>query len=164
MPEPLDEALTTSLLLDVLAERRRQHARWGEQNHPPGKWSLILAEELGEAAKAAVEGEWGAYRTEMVQAVAVAVQMLESLYRRQQRLLDMSGTRHLDESSLLPLVITLPLPNFESVIDVAEERLVGQKVLLSDGTGEPRTAYIHQATLLDGELLGLVLNDVPPQP
>jgi hypothetical protein len=76
----------------------------------------------------------------------------------------MSGIRPLDESSLLPLVITLPLPNSESVTDGQVEGLVGQKVLLSDGTGDPRTAYIHQATLLEDGLVGLVLSDVPPQP
>jgi hypothetical protein len=94
MPEPMDEALTRSLLLDVLSERRRQHALWGEQNQPPGHWSLILAEELGEAAQAALARDWAAYRTEMVQAAAVAVQMLESLHRWGHRLLSDDGMLH----------------------------------------------------------------------
>lgn len=94
MPEPLDEALIHSLLADVLEERRRQHRLWGEQNRQPGEWGLILSEELGEAAEAALERDWAAYRTEMVQAVAVAVQMLESLQRRQNRLLGDDGMLH----------------------------------------------------------------------
>lgn len=76
----------------------------------------------------------------------------------------MSGTRLLDDKSLLPLLITLPLPNYKSVSDTDVERLVGQEVELSDGTHEPRTAHIGQATLLEDGLVGLVLVDGPTHP
>jgi NTP pyrophosphatase (non-canonical NTP hydrolase) len=39
------------LLANVAAERARQDAKWGEQNHHPAIWMAILLEEIGEAAK-----------------------------------------------------------------------------------------------------------------
>jgi NTP pyrophosphatase (non-canonical NTP hydrolase) len=36
----------------VVEERNRQDAKWGEQNHSPEWWHLILAEEVGELAQA----------------------------------------------------------------------------------------------------------------
>jgi len=42
-------------ILKVLNERRRQDAKWGEQNHNDYYWLGILAEEFGEAAKALIE-------------------------------------------------------------------------------------------------------------
>ena len=39
-------------VLDVVAERDRQDAKWGEQNHNPPVWLAILTEEVGELATA----------------------------------------------------------------------------------------------------------------
>ena len=36
----------------IAAERTRQDAKWGEQNHSDYMWLTILAEEVGEAAQA----------------------------------------------------------------------------------------------------------------
>jgi len=72
----------------ILAERDRQDATWGEQNHHPKDWSLILTEETGEVARALCEiylqggeGHLHSYLEEVVQVAAVCVNMLESFYR-----------------------------------------------------------------------------------
>lgn len=67
----------------VIAERLRQDAKWGEQNHNAGKWSLILMEELGEVAKSQLEGDRANYLTELVQAAAVLVAWLECELRKE---------------------------------------------------------------------------------
>lgn len=88
---------TGAVLAEIHAERTRQDARWGEQNHPPEIWLMILGEEVGEANQAALEHHFsqfdkraaergprdlGDYRTELVQVAAVAVSMIESLDRQ----------------------------------------------------------------------------------
>jgi len=70
------------ILALIVAERRRQDEKWGEQNHAPVKWLAILLEEAGEAAKAALENEYGLYVQELVQVAAVAVVAIESLCRQ----------------------------------------------------------------------------------
>ena len=84
---------TALVLAQVSNERARQEAKWGEQNHTPADWFLILMEEVGEAAKAATEaraaerqglstGEWWQeYCKELIETAAVAVAMVESFYR-----------------------------------------------------------------------------------
>ena len=68
------------------AERKRQDAKWGEQNHNDLKWLAILSEEMGKLAKEILEGgEQGLGRHgtgELVQVAAVAVAWLEALGRR----------------------------------------------------------------------------------
>ena len=71
-----------AVLAEVAAERHRQDEKWGEQNHDAGKWMLILAEEVGEAAKAALEGDVAQERAEYVQVAAVAVARIECIDRR----------------------------------------------------------------------------------
>lgn len=73
---------------DVLAERDRQDAKWGEQNHHPMQWLAILSEEVGELAKEVNEHHWrekrdtlAKMRAELVQVAAVAVAWLECLNR-----------------------------------------------------------------------------------
>lgn len=75
---------------DVLAERRRQDEKWGQQNHTPVEWIAILTEEVGEAAAEALSIRFGGqmqtrsdddYRTEMVQTAAVAIAAIESFDR-----------------------------------------------------------------------------------
>ena len=86
------------ILADITAERGRQDAKWGEQNHNPQDWLMILQEEVGEFARAhmevhydqgpgSIEGTeaWRAaynekrkhIREELVQAAAVLVAMIE---------------------------------------------------------------------------------------
>ena len=68
---------------EIEQERYLQDKKWGEQNHPPDYWMVILMEELGEACKEICGKSINlqAYREEMVQVAAVAVAALECLDR-----------------------------------------------------------------------------------
>jgi len=93
-----------AVLTEVAAERRRQDARWGEQNHPDGAgpahaaeavrrraeceqaaasgqltWRHILWEEVAEAG---AEHEPKHLRDELVQVAAVAVAWIQAIDRR----------------------------------------------------------------------------------
>ena len=75
--------ISSRQVADVLAERERQDAKWGEQNHPIETWMLILMEEVGEMSKAALENRpEDEVRSELVQVAAVALSMLESFDRQ----------------------------------------------------------------------------------
>lgn len=81
---------------EVREERQLQNAKWGEQNHNVCEWVSILAEEVGEVSKEAVDlhFKYGItdkqteqnrienYRKECIQVAAVAIQMVESLDRQ----------------------------------------------------------------------------------
>ena len=78
---------TESILTEVQEERKRQDEKWGEQDHPPCDWLMILGEEVGEANEAALEhkfGDWpiDRYRKELIQVAAVAVAAVECLDRQ----------------------------------------------------------------------------------
>lgn len=78
--------LTSQLLTDVLNERQRQLAKWGEQNHGVADWILILSEEFGEAAKEANEVRFrnadpAEYRKELIETAAVCIAALDALSR-----------------------------------------------------------------------------------
>jgi NTP pyrophosphatase (non-canonical NTP hydrolase) len=82
---------TDRVLQEVLAERIRQDAKWGEQNGHDFEWVSILTEEVGEAAQAANEanfrsgktrGDYTHLRAELVQVAAVAVAWIEAIDRR----------------------------------------------------------------------------------
>lgn len=47
----------SAVLRAVTEERQRQDKKWGQQNHRHPVWMLILAEEVGEVAKEALERE-----------------------------------------------------------------------------------------------------------
>jgi NTP pyrophosphatase (non-canonical NTP hydrolase) len=75
---------------EIAAERQRQDAKWGEQNHSPIEWCAILGEEVGEVNKAALERHFeyatgvtdlSEYRKELIQVAAVAVSMIQCLDR-----------------------------------------------------------------------------------
>ena len=68
------------ILQAIQDECDRQDVKWGVQRHMPEKWLAILMEEVGEAAKATLEGDPVAYADELVQVAAVAVAALESHY------------------------------------------------------------------------------------
>jgi len=91
-----------NVLNEVRAEREAQNRKWGQQDHNLVEWIAILTEEVGEAAKEAVDFHFynglvksispiekrsiqferlQAYRKECIQVAAVAVQMVESLDR-----------------------------------------------------------------------------------
>ncbi|MGB0428949.1 MAG: hypothetical protein ACPGLV_00650 [Bacteroidia bacterium] len=92
-----------SILEEIKQERVRQNQKFGEQNHKPIEWIAILSEEVGEAAKEALDHHFEYpektesgkqecntelqaqrlkdYRKELIQVAAVAVQMIECLDR-----------------------------------------------------------------------------------
>lgn len=87
---------SASVLNEVFREREKQDEKWGQQNHSPPDWLMILGEEVGEANKAALESyfynkgprepeskdkDYSEYRKELIQVAAVAVAMVESLDR-----------------------------------------------------------------------------------
>jgi len=70
------------ILKEIKKERVKQDNKWGEQNHSPSDWLMILGEEVGEVNKAALEAKFGGgtlieYRKELIQVAAVAVAMIE---------------------------------------------------------------------------------------
>ena len=75
-------------LVDILAERARQNAKWGEQNHDIYIWMAILVEEVGELAEAILhtsmvspEGGMDKVREETIHVAAVALQIIEFIDR-----------------------------------------------------------------------------------
>ena len=88
---------TENVLKEVFSERKRQNRKWGEQNHAPAEYLMILGEEVGEANKAALEAHFHPgddeekeshyknYREELVQIAAVAVAMVECFDRSQKK-------------------------------------------------------------------------------
>ena len=73
-------------LESVLAERVRQDAKWGEQNHDPFAYLTILTEEVGEFAQAALHTRFGGpaaegLREEAVHVAAVALAIVECIDR-----------------------------------------------------------------------------------
>ena len=108
----LSKTQDSKIALEVLAERRRQDAKWGEQSHGPTYWLAILMEEVGEAARDVVEAtasmskfdtiDYGPetqveadrawtkardhirhLRVELIQTAAVAIAMIASLDRNE---------------------------------------------------------------------------------
>jgi len=100
----MNEWALNEVLLDVLAERKDQDEKWGEQNHPDGTgtayrvdaqfarracedaaalgqvtWRHILAEEVFEAL---AETDPERLREELIQVAAVAVSWVEAIDRR----------------------------------------------------------------------------------
>jgi len=78
----------SAALTDVLAERKRQDAKWGEQNHDPFVYLNILMEEVGECSQAALQTRFGGpkggidrVRQEAVEACAVALAIVQCLDR-----------------------------------------------------------------------------------
>ena len=68
-----------SIYDEIKQERRNQNIKWGEQNHYPTYWMVILMEEVGEAAQCLCGKSinYKNYRKEMIQVAAVAIAALE---------------------------------------------------------------------------------------
>lgn len=80
------------VLAEVAKERVAQEAKWGEQNHDPAMYQLILSEEVGELAKAALHTRYGGpeggienMRMEAIQCAAVSVAIAECIDRAKWR-------------------------------------------------------------------------------
>lgn len=64
----------------ITIERQRQDAKWGALRQMPNEvWLTILAEEVGEAAQAALKRNESNLIPELIQVAAVAVAWLEAL-------------------------------------------------------------------------------------
>lgn len=88
------------IAIEIFKERDRQTEKWGKQEHSTVEWIAILTEEVGEAAKEAVDYHFINsydkrisvveaqsqrlinYRKELIQVMAVAMQMVEDLDER----------------------------------------------------------------------------------
>lgn len=72
-------------LQDIMEERCRQDAKWGEQNHADLYWLGILMEEVGEASRHIIEADHpervNKMRKELIEAAAVCLAWLECLNR-----------------------------------------------------------------------------------
>lgn len=105
------------IMVEVLTEMNRQFEKWGEQNHSDYYWNGILMEEVGEASKALIENALRNYvgavtidkdgpskvnvvvdrpmnsqlRKELVQVAAVAMSWIESMDRREEKLVYNNG-------------------------------------------------------------------------
>lgn len=84
------ESIQSSVIQDVLKERARQDAKWGDQNHLPQFWTGILGEEYGEFCEAVNEtvfqngtkkGGYENMKKEAIHTAAVAIGFLECLER-----------------------------------------------------------------------------------
>jgi NTP pyrophosphatase (non-canonical NTP hydrolase) len=85
--------LAIKVAAEVLAERARQEAKWGEQNHDPFVYGAVLGEELGEFLQAALKARFESasveaselrmddLRKEAVQCAAVALAIVECIDR-----------------------------------------------------------------------------------
>jgi len=73
-------------LESVLEERKRQDAKWGEQNNDPFCYITVLGEEFGELCQAALHTRFGGpaaekLREEAIHTAAVALALIECLDR-----------------------------------------------------------------------------------
>ena len=69
---------------DILAERFRQHEKWGVQRHTYAYYGHILGEEMGEVSKEIIEmgnsrADLKKLRGELVHVAAVAVAIIEQI-------------------------------------------------------------------------------------
>ena len=70
------------LFAEIAEERLRQDALWGREilrTHDPKTWLTILMEEVGEVARAVLDGKPEEYRAELIQVAAVVVSAMEGI-------------------------------------------------------------------------------------
>lgn len=73
----MSDLIRSDILTKISHEREYQAVQWGDLRHIPEQWVTLLAEELGEVAKAIIESDSNGYAAELVQLAAVAVAALE---------------------------------------------------------------------------------------
>jgi hypothetical protein len=83
-----------SIYWEVRREQQKTEVRFGEQNHSPADWMLVVGEEFGEAQKELVEillfpsesnrrRRLHNYRAELIQLANVVVKAIESYDRNE---------------------------------------------------------------------------------
>jgi NTP pyrophosphatase (non-canonical NTP hydrolase) len=80
--------LPIASVTDVMFERMKQDAKWGQQNHTDEWWLAIAGEEFGELAQAILHDKFGGKvagttRAELVQLAAVTLAWIECIDRRE---------------------------------------------------------------------------------
>jgi len=71
----------SAALRDIAIERTKQETKWGQQDHSPERWMVVLGEEYGESCEAVLKMDWNNYRHELVQVAAVAIAAIEAADR-----------------------------------------------------------------------------------
>ncbi|KKL97669.1 hypothetical protein LCGC14_1832160 [marine sediment metagenome] len=79
--------MNEQVLQAIRDERGRQDAKWGVQRHEANEWLAILMEELGEAARATLEGDPVGYVDEVVHVGTLRQSRLEFLVNVAERFL-----------------------------------------------------------------------------
>lgn len=79
VPEGMQYAVNSAI-----AERERQDAKWGPQDHPLPVWLAILMEEVGELSECVLHAQFGGHaapnlRKEAVQVAAVALALVQAI-------------------------------------------------------------------------------------
>ena len=73
--------ITAKLCLEVWHERSRQLDKFGHQTHlTPSEYLTVLQEEVGEVARAIIDGDLENYREELIQVATVALAMVEESF------------------------------------------------------------------------------------
>ena len=147
----------------VLGERKRQDAKWGEQNHPAPVWGTIIGEEYGEMCQAINEFLFNPTPdteeqicVEAIHTMASCMAMLECIERQRGALREMekpikTGTEHQQD--------TRDTAKLE--IEWEEEKLAFAKGLLytklttaeSEILRNVRIHAINMAAMVEDELL-----------
>jgi len=81
----LNHGQALDILYEIAKERTRQDNKWGVNRPDDGQIMLILAEEVGEVARASQEDYQSQLRKELIQVAAVAVKWIETLDWRTKR-------------------------------------------------------------------------------
>jgi hypothetical protein len=85
-------AIAKGLARQTFPELRRQYHKWGSQDHAIGDWWLILSEEFGELARAALEGDSVGIWEEAVDVMACLARFVEKGVRPNLPLEKLSST------------------------------------------------------------------------
>jgi NTP pyrophosphatase (non-canonical NTP hydrolase) len=80
----LEPSIDEAIFGDIIEERQRQLDKWGVQTHNMMEWMTILAEEFGEACRAANECYFRDHpleelRKELIETMAVALAIVEGI-------------------------------------------------------------------------------------
>lgn len=144
------------VLNEINAERDRQEAKWGRQDHQPERWLSILGEEFGEVCKAVCEasfpgyetsGDWSQYRTELIHVAAVAAAMAECFDRREE-------ARNIARSSVLNTAFAKD--HSPDAIDIHNKKVVAE-------AREINKDYAAKAALTAGYLSSVVWANKSPE-
>ena len=78
----------SEIFREVVDERLRQNAKWGDRNNDPDAddnfWLKVLGEEFGEVCKTMLDNDPDELRKELIQVTAVAVAWLEKIATNEQ--------------------------------------------------------------------------------